>query len=413
MKKVIILTVIALLIGCQVTPKQFTSDINVSSNFKETSIPKGTYVLAINSYNDEQDFKNQTYGPSSECAEYIINDLNKLGFKRVYNQQNADYTVGFNCNFRVNIHDEGYTATANHGLNVSSSNSHITSTTGTGALNVQTNTIGTKVNSFDIEKASSSHVIRTAGIAIFKNHDAFNYRDRELLWSGSAISQSFSSQKEKRIANNKNLIQSVLNQLKYKENSGEYHGHPNKLITMPYIDEADSIIEDDSNKPFLYTMEVDWNKRNQAISYNEYFYKPWQTNYDGGKRIIHKGEKKDLFAISTESFVKNGKGEVVKLAFLCPNIAINFEKENLDTDSFYDVYIYDGYEGSKIELQALATSDNNLMFEATSQIIEVLASGNGTNKDFITLMIPDLGKKIEFRKEGFEEAMTIAYPECI
>ncbi|WP_432455749.1 hypothetical protein ACRRS0_09875 [Agarivorans sp. QJM3NY_29] len=415
MKKLIVPSFIALLAGCQVTPNQLTSDIDVSSNFKETNIPVGTYVLAINSYNDEQDIQNQTYGPSIECAKYIINDLTKYGFKRVYNQQNADYIIGFNCNFKVFIHDEGYTAEANYGDDFKTSNSRIISTTGAGSLNVHSNSIDTKITSFDIKNASSSHIISTAGIAIYKNHDAFSYRDRELLWAGSAISQSFSSQKDKRVANNKDLIQSVLTQFNNKENSGDFHGHPNKVITLPYLADTNSINEEQANKPFLYTMEVDWNKRNQALGYNEYFYKPWQTIYDGGKRIVYKGEKDDLLAISTESFVNEGKGGVVTLTFGCPSkspiLSIIFRKESLDVGSLYDVYIYDGYEHSKIKVQASAT-DHSLVFVATSEIIEVLASGNGRNKDYVTVVLPDLNKEIEFRKEGFEEAMTIAYPEC-
>ncbi|WP_274877999.1 hypothetical protein [Vibrio harveyi] len=394
------------LVGCQSTPKDLTSDININSNFKSFDIPADTYLLVVNKKNSEHDVTDQTEGPSRRCAETLVYELDKMGFERVYSQRSAKYTIGFNCNFRIMTLSEGHKATANYSPTFSTSQSRITSTTGAGAINVSSSAIGSRVSSLDIQKTSTSMIYTSFGIGIYENHNPFSHRDRELLWNGSAISSAISTQKDKRVAHEDTLVHSLLEQFRAKKQFGDIYGHQELTSTLPWESREIDIMRSHENELFLYTMELDESLRANTQTGNPYFFGPWQTIYDGGRRITYEGKPDKLLSISAQSMITESQ-EMVRWSLNASNVmSLHFNKQTFEPGTTYEIDLYDGYESRKISIHTYA-SEHLLKFRPTEEILSKLMSSSGHQKDFITIVVPDINLEVQFRKEGFSEAVTI------
>ncbi|MET2951726.1 hypothetical protein ABXV18_26970 [Vibrio owensii] len=414
MKKLFIaMTVGAALTGCQATSKP-TYDIDVNSKFNQTNIKAGTYLLAVDHHNDERNINRQTYGPSQECAKTLINKLRIKGFERVYNQQNADYIVRFNCKFEVLTTDNGYKATANYGVSVSSSNGMITN--GLSSARVNSTTIGTKINSIDIKKSTTSHVSNRASVAIYKNHDSFSNYDRELLWHGMSSSSTWSGHPQnKRLAPYDDLMTVTFDYFNLKKNAGDFYGGQPEIITRPYFEPNSEAGFMTTNDPFLYAMELKEDSRSNQIGYAEHSFLPWQTVYSKGNRISYKQKTGfELVTIAAAS-IANKRGSVGgDLAFYERGEKSFFillvDNYHGDLSEDYDVFIYDGNQRVKTRLEVMNRRNNSIsFFDTDGKISEMLSASQGKEQDFLTIAIPELRLEIPFRKEGFKEANKIAY----
>lgn len=425
---VILLAVLALTSCAGIDPEKrkyhFETSLDTYTYGASDRLVPGNYILAsITEPSEDAKFirVRSPYIASMRCAESLEREFNTRGFKRVYNQKNADYIMWFNCERSLISMDDGYVAAPSYRNSTSygSTNGSISGSDGSQyRISSNTTALGKEISSISLRKQSKGIGSMTATLTILQLSEPYSRKLRYPVWSGS-VRWSYREPGVIKFVPFATLVSNLIIGFDSWEGNGNTVGNvfselPPKKIVNALSQSEIAAFENTGVSEFGYTYALtkDYSSRS-VVDITGEKYVPWEVYDFSNKLVTEAVQGGGDYSVYT----KTGSS---KLVAKCREGKIDFYIESdlitdLDTNQV-KLYLFEYDNRKPSAIYEVEKVDQRLGYISSAQssiwLTEFLNQGQGRVKDQIEFYVKELDSGIVFRNEGFAEAVKIAFPEC-